>query len=279
MASILPYSIQCIDGALGLNSLDDHSVKLIYGSPPYPNVSRNYGKWKSTEYIERIAPFIDAAIQKLTLDGFLVINVKANREPQTAKMNSRRSLVIERLAIELEDRWGLYCVDIEIWVKSNPIATGLRAACQDAYEQNLWFSVSPKWEINIDAIRRPYSEASLQSYSSHVFKPRVNGVGYVRKEKKIEPNPLGALPWNIIYGSVSGRSTKHQAVQPEYLPEKYIKACTDEGDIVVDPWAGTGTTGACAIRLGRGFIGFDIFQEHVDMANKHLKEIYEALKK
>lgn len=279
MAEILPYSIQCIDGALGLNNLDDHSVKLIYGSPPYPNVSRNYGKWKSTEYIERMAPFIDAAIQKLTPNGFLVINVKANREPQTSKVNSRRSLVIERLAIELEDRWGLYCVDIEIWVKSNPIATGLRAACQDAYEQNLWFSVSPKWKINIDAIRRPYSEASLQSYSSHVFKPRANGVGYVRKEKKIEPNPLGALPWNIIYGRVSGRSTKHQAVQPEYLPEKYIKACTDEGDIVVDPWAGTGTTGACAIRLGRGFIGFDIFQEHVDMANQHLKDIYEALKK
>lgn len=178
MAGILPYSIQCIDGALGLNSLDDHSVKLIYGSPPYPNVSRNYGKWKSSEYIELMAPFIDAAIQKLTPS-----------------------------------------------------------------------------------------------------KPRANGVGYVRKEKKIEPNPLGALPWNIIYGSVSGRSTKHQAVQPEYLPEKYIKACTEEGDIVVDPWAGTGTTGACAIRLGRGFIGFDIIQEHVVMANLHLKEIYDSLNK
>jgi modification methylase dpnIIB len=279
MPEILPYNIQCIDGALGLSNLEDHSVKLIYGSPPYPNVSRNYGRWRSSDYIERMAPFIDEAVKKLTHDGFLVINVKANREPGTSKMNSRRSLVIERLAIELEDRWGLYCVDIEIWIKSNPIATGLRAACQDAYEQNLWFSVNPLWTINIDAIRRPYSEASLQSYSSHVFKPRTNGVGYVRKEKKITPNPLGALPWNIIYGSVSGLSTKHQAVQPEYLPEKYIKACTQVGDLIVDPWVGTGTTGASAIRLGRRFIGFDILPEHVDMAMARLSDIYYSLNK
>lgn len=273
----MPFNIQCIDGALGLQQLEDKSVKLIYGSPPYPNVSRNYGKWKSSEYIERMAPFIDAAVKKLTNDGFLVINVKANREPGTSKVNSRRSLVIERLAIELEERWGLYCVDIEIWVKSNPIATGLRAACQDAYEQNLWFSVNPLWKINIDAIRRPYSEASIQSYSSHVFKPRANGVGYVRREKKIDPHPLGALPWNIIYGSVSGRSTAHQAVQPEYLPEKHIKACTEEGDLVVDPWVGTGTTGACAIRLGRNFIGFDIMQDHVKMAQQYLSIISNEL--
>lgn len=84
----MPFNIQCIDGALGLQRLEDKSVKLIYGSPPYPNVSRNYGKWKSSEYIERMAPFIDAAVKKLTDDGFLVINVKANREPGTSKINS-----------------------------------------------------------------------------------------------------------------------------------------------------------------------------------------------
>lgn len=267
------FDIRCIDGALGMQSLPDSSVKLIYGSPPYPNVARNYGKWKSSEYIDLIAPFIDAAVKKLSPDGFIVINIKANREPSSAKKNSCRSLVVERLAIAMEERWHLHCVDIEIWAKSNPIATGLRVACQDAYEQNLWFSKSPKWTINIDAIRRPYSEASLKSYDSHVFKPRVNGVGYVRTEKKISPHPLGALPWNIIYGSVSGRSTHHQAVQPEYLPEKYIKACTNPGDTVVDPWLGTGTTGACAIKLHRNFVGFDICEEYIEAAQNYLKQI------
>lgn len=267
------FDIRCLDGAKGLASLPDKSVKLIYGSPPYPNVARNYGKWKSQDYIAKIRPFIDESVKKLSTNGFLVINIKANREPSTSSMNSRRSLIVEKLAIALEEEWGLFCVDIEIWIKSNPIATGLRVACQDAYEQNLWFSKNPKWNINIDAIRRPYCDASLKSYESHVFKPRTNGVGYVRTEKKIEPNPLGALPKNVIYGSVSGRSTIHQAVQPEYLADKYIKACTDIGDLVVDPWVGTGTTGIAALKLKRKFIGFDIQQEYVDLSIANLSNL------
>ena len=145
-------------------SLPDKSIKLIYGSPPYPNADRNYGNWSSDEYIDKMAPFFDAAKVKLRDDGFLVINVKANREKATKGTSTKRSLVVEKMAILLEERWGFHCVDIEIWVKDNPVPTGLRSACQDAYEQNLWFSVSPKWEINIDAIRRPYDINSLKAY-------------------------------------------------------------------------------------------------------------------
>jgi len=133
------FAVECIDGARGILSLPDKSIKLVYGSPPYPNADRDYGIWKASEYIERITPFIDASVAKLRDDGFLVINVKANREKATSSYSSRRSLVVEKLAILLEEQWSLNCVDIEIWVKENPVPTGLRVACQDAYEQNLWF--------------------------------------------------------------------------------------------------------------------------------------------
>lgn len=266
-----------MDGAKGLMSLPDKSVKLIYGSPPYPNATRNYGVWTSSEYIDKITPFIDAATKKLTDDGFLVINVKANRDKQTDGTNSRRSLVIEKLAVMLEEKWHLYCVDIEIWVKDNPVPTGLRVACQDAYEQNLWFAVNPKWTINIDSIRRSYEKTSLEKYASLEYHPRSNGVGYVKKDKKIDPNPLGALPLNVIKGGVSAKRGEHQAVQPGYLPEKYIKACTNEGDIVVDPWLGTGTTGIECIKLGRQFYGFDIIQEYVEQARQNISEQYKEL--
>ena len=265
------YNIFCQDGASGLMSLPEKSVKLVYGSPPYPNAERNYGVWTTDEYINKIAPFIEGAKHALKDDGFLVINVKANREKKLNNTCARRSLVIERLAIMLEEKWKLYCVDIEIWVKGNPAPTGLRCACQDAYEQNLWFSVSPKWEINIDAIRRPYESHSLETYNDYVYKPRGNGLSYVRKRKRIQANPLGALPQNVIHGGVSAKKGIHQAVQPLYLPEKYIKATTSEDDIVVDPWLGSGTTGVAALSLGRKFIGFDIFQEYVNIADERLK--------
>jgi len=262
------FVVQCIDGAKGIMELPDKSIKLVYGSPPYPNADRDYGIWKSPEYIEKISPFIDAAVAKLRDDGFLVINVKANREKSTSTLASKRSLIVERLAILLEERWGLHCVDIEIWVKENPAPTGLRVACQDAYEQNLWFSVAPKWTINLDAIRRPYESHSVKTYEEYEYKPRLNGNTYVRKNKRIQPNPLGALPKNIISGGVSARIGNHQATQPSYLPEKYIKATTEKGDLVVDPWLGSGTTGYAALLLGRKFAGFDINESYVEEARE-----------
>lgn len=267
------YATSCCDGAQGMLLLPDRSIKLVYGSPPYPNAERDYGVWKASEYIDKISPFLDASILKLREDGFLVINVKANREKATSTMASKRSLVVEKLAILLEEQWGLHCVDIEIWVKENPVPTGLRVACQDAYEQNLWFSKAPKWTINLDAIRRPYESHSVKTYGEYEYKPRSNGLSYVRKNKRIEPNPLGALPKNIISGGVSSRIGEHQATQPLYLPEKYIKATTNEGDLVVDPWVGSGTTGVAALSLNRRFIGFDIVESHLVEAKERFEEV------
>lgn len=266
-----------MDGAKGIMSLPDKSIKLLYGSPPYPNADRDYGNWSSAEYIDKMAPFFDAAKIKLADDGFLVINVKANREKAGKGACTKRSLVVEKMAILLEERWGFYCVDIEIWVKENPVPTGLRSACQDAYEQNLWFSKSPKWTINIDAIRRPYDANSLKAYEKNEYKPRTNGLTYVRKAKKISPNPQGALPLNVIRGAVSSKQSIHQAVQPTYLPERYIKATTKEGDLVVDPWLGTGTTGLAALRLKRRFVGFDIFPQFAEYSKLAFSELVNEL--
>ena len=80
------------------------------------------------------------------------------------------------------------------------------------------------------------------------------------------------LPKNIITGPVSARIGNHQATQPFYLPEKYIKAVTEEGDLVVDPWLGSVTTGYVAVKLGRRFAGFDMVEEYVNDARKWISE-------
>ena len=267
-----PFILECIDGAAGMTAVPEHSVKLVYGSPPYPNATRDYGIWPVSEYIDRITPFIDASLHCLRHDGFLVINIKANREKATQHKSSHRSLIVERLAILLEERWHLHCVDIEMWFKENPVPTGLRVACQDAYEQNLWFSVSPIWSINIDAIRRPYVAHSVDLYGEYEYKPRGNGLSYVRKAKRIECNPLGALPINVIRGGVAAQKTLHQASQPIYLPRKYVLATTEPGDIVLDPWMGSGTTGEASVSLGRRFIGFDISEEYIEVSHNRIEQ-------
>ncbi|QNM93953.1 site-specific DNA-methyltransferase [Mycoplasma sp. Pen4] len=286
-----------------IKKLDDNSIKLIYGSPPYPNAKRNYGIWKTDEYLKTIDKFLSKCLPKLRDDGFIVINVKANRNPgKKGSFSSERSLIIEELMLHMKKKLKLYCVDIEIWLKSNPVPTGLRVACQDAYEYNLWFSKSPEWQINIDAIRNEYQGSSLKTYEATIFKPRINGLNYVAKEKKIKPNSKGCLPKNVfinkndeminslisnyqlqketlnsysnvIYGATSSRSLNHQAIQPEYVPQKYILACTNENDIVLDPWCGSGTTGVVAVKNGRKFIGFEILSEYVELSNQRISEV------
>ncbi|MFA5660352.1 MAG: site-specific DNA-methyltransferase [Bacilli bacterium] len=260
------FSVTHGDGVKLIKHLKDKSIKLVYGSPPYPNAKRNYRTWKIENYIKEISPFIKFLIPKLTDDGFIVINVKSNRVQGTKTTSSERSLVIEELMIHMKKVLKLYCVDIEIWAKTNPVPTGVRVATIDAYEYNLWFSKSSKWVINIDQIRRPYKESSIKSYENVIYKPRQNKLQYVTKEKKIFPNPLGALPINVISGAVSGKVVNHQAVQPNYLPERYIRACTQEGDIVLDPWTGSGTTGVVALNNNRKFIGFEISEEFCQMS-------------
>ena len=157
-------------------------------------------------------------------------------------------------------------------LKKNPVPTGVRVATIDAYEYNLWFSKASKWEINIDQIRRPYSAATLKTYETAIYRPRQNELRYVSKQKKISPHPLGALPINVITGAVSGKIVNHQAVQPNYLPERYIKACTSEGDVILDPWTGSGTTGIVALNNGRKFIGFEISDEFAKLAISNIEK-------
>ena len=257
-----------------IKSLPDKSIKLFYGSPPYPNAKRSYGVWKTEEYLNKMKPYLKNIKTKMKNDGFIVINVKANRDLATKNKSSQRSLIVEKLAIQMQEEYELYCVDIEIWVKTNPVPTGVRVATQDAYEYILWFSVSPKWEINIDSIRRPYKESTLKTYDNTIFKKRaVDNPQYVTKDKKISPNEDGALPINVIIGSSSVKSVNHPACQPGYLSERYILATTNEGDIVFDPWNGSGTTGIESLKLNRKYIGFDMNEEYICLTKKYLIEI------
>ena len=65
---------------------------------------------------------------------------------------------------------------------------------------------------------------------------------------------------------------------PRSLPEFFIKTLTKRGDVVFDPFAGGGTTGLAAIKLGRWFLGCDIKQEYVDLANERLRQEFPLLK-
>ena len=65
---------------------------------------------------------------------------------------------------------------------------------------------------------------------------------------------------------------KHPTQKPEYLLERIILASTEEGQIVLDPFCGSGTTGVEAVRYGRKFIGIDISEEYIDISKRRLEK-------
>ena len=123
-------------------------------------------------------------------------------------------------------------------------------------------------------MRVPYSKSSLKRFNKPI-KKRFNRT---EGDEKIEykewgPNPKGALPSTLInIGSESKRiSDNHIAVYPEALSDYFIKGSTNEGDLVIDPFMGSGTTGVSAKKHKRHWIGFDNIEEYVNFANQRIK--------
>jgi len=92
-----------------------------------------------------------------------------------------------------------------------------------------------------------------------------------------EPNPKGALPTTLINISSEAKriADNHVAVYPVELVDYFIKGSTDEGDLVLDPFMGTGTTAVSSKKLGRNFIGFEKQIEYIEVANKRIKDYVE----
>ncbi len=120
--------------------------------------------------------------------------------------------------------------------------------------KTLWFSVNPYGKSILTLLGDLYSEASIQSYSVMFSNQEQNGVGYVRREKKIRSSSSWSSPVEYYLWKCLGRSTAHQAVQPGVSPRKNIlKLAPKKVNFVVDPWVGTGNNWR-AIRLGRNFM-------------------------
>jgi DNA modification methylase len=138
------------------------------------------------------------------------------------------------------------------------------------------------FKCNMNSVREPYQEHSLKMIKERkLFGNKIvdkDGTSVEPKKKmRKEPNPLGKIPNNIFHFPTAatdkhkGITVKHPAPFHRKLPEWYIKWLTDPGDIVLDPFMGSGTTAEAAIVLNRKYIGFEINQTYLDLAEYKIK--------
>lgn len=207
-----------------------------------------------------------------------------------------------RVALALQaDGWYLR-QDI-IWHKPNPMPESVKDRCTKAHEYIFLLSKSAKYYYDADAIKTPLKDQSirrlLQDIESQKGSDRVPGktngtmkaVGGKDWQSNMADSGLKIKghkgyfdkDGNPICGPMANRksvwkiNTKpykeaHFAVFPPELPELCIKAGSREGDVVLDPFFGSGTTGWVAQKLRRKWLGIELNSEYIEIANKRLSQ-------
>jgi site-specific DNA-methyltransferase (adenine-specific)/site-specific DNA-methyltransferase (cytosine-N4-specific) len=266
-----------------METLPDNSVDLVFTSPPYPNNKRIYQSAEpitADKYVAWFFPNIEQIQRILKPTGSFVLNIA------DCIVDGQVHSSVDDLKREIRAR--LRYLEDFIWCRTNPVPNSpIKSRPLRAYEHCFWFSKTKDYHWYPDQIRKPYTATTLARYnrgdnisgtsSLYFSKDNVRkNVKYAGGEMEqnwngVKPNPLGASPANIVVGSkYSGRSLGHPAVFPEYLPQFFIEAMTKPGDIVLDPFMGSGTTAVVCQKLDRHWLGCDASAVYVKTANERL---------
>ncbi len=143
-----------------------------------------------------------------------------------------------------------------VWCYTRMSARGQRMLSR-AHDSILWYSRGEEWVFNVDAIRLPYALSSKAREGK-----TLNRLGSgVSREGKTVLNPLGKFPedWIVHIPYLRGKErTGYPTQKPLALLERIVKASSNEGDVVLDPFCGCATTCIAAEMLGRQWVGIDL---------------------
>lgn len=253
-----------------LKKIPDESVDLIFTSPPYADRrKKTYGGIHPDLYVEWFLPRAREFYRVLKKDGSFVLNIKER------VVNGERHTYVIELILALKKQ-GWFWIEEYIWHKKNCYPGKWPNRFRDAWERLLHFTKSKKFKMFQDAVKVPigdWAEKRLKRLSKNDL-IRLNSSSGSGFGKKVV-NWIGkeyVYPTNVLHLPTECSLKGHSAVFPVALPEWFIKLFTKEGDTVLDPFVGSGTTCVASYRLGRNCIGIDIKDEYLELAIERLKK-------
>lgn len=251
-----------------LQEYSDGYFKLIVTSPPYADARRNhYDSVKPDEYTDFMTSFHEQFWRVLADDGSFVLNIKDK------VIDGVRHRYVWETVIALA-KLGWRCVDDYVWVKPNAMPGYWSNRLRDEWEYCFHMTKQKKFAMYQDAVRQPigkWAEKRLEKLNGKSAERHnsENNSGFGRDLRNWLDKP-DVLPGNTISVPLVGTNKGHPAVFPVGLPEFFIKLFTKPGDIVLDPFAGSGSTGIAANNLGRNVVLIDIKAEYCDLMREKL---------
>ena len=239
-----------LGSAENMKELPDNSVHLMITSPPY-NVSKEYDEDLSLkEYLQLLENSLKETYRVLVNGGRACINVaNLGRKPY----------------IPLSDYISKMMIDIGFNMRGEIIWN--KAA--SASPSTAWGS----WQSAANPILRDIHEYIL-----------VFSKGDYKREKGTKENTISKeqfMEWTKSIWTMNAESARrigHPAPFPEELPYRLIQLYSFKGDIILDPFMGSGTTAVSALKTDRKFVGYEISKEYIDLAEKRIESLLKQTK-
>jgi len=262
------FNGDCLDV---LPKLPKNSVDLIVTSPPYAdNRKSTYGGIPIKTYVKWFLPISNELKRVLKPNGSFILNIKERTE------NGERGTYVIELILEMRKQGWLWTEEY-IWHKKNSFPGKWPNRFRDSWERCLHFTKQKKFNMYQDSVKIPignWAEKRLKKLSETDMKRDESKVksGF---GKKIQ-NWVGkstVYPDNVLYFATVCDNRNHSAAFPLELPNWFIKLFSKKGDIILDPFLGSGTTALAAKTLQRHYVGMESNSQYYKVALKNIASL------
>jgi len=238
------------DVLTGIERLADASVDLVIADPPY-GLGKDYGndsdRLAAHEYLAWSRRWIDAVVPKLKANGSLYVFLTWQHSPEVFSYLKTRLAMVNEI----------------IWDRRVPSMGGSTRKFSSVHDNIGLFVNSRDYHFDVDAVRIPYDAETKKARSRSIF------VGKKWLEQGYNPKDV----WSVsrLHRQHAERED-HPTQKPLEIIERMVLASCPAGGTVLDPFMGSGTSAAAAIRHGRRFVGFELNPDYFGIVEKRVAE-------
>jgi len=252
-----------------LKTLPSNSVDLIVTSPPYSDQRKNtYGGIHPDKYVEWFKPISSELLRVLKPTGTFILNIK-----EKVVDGERHTYVLE-LILEMRKQGWLWTEEF-IWHKRNCYPGKWPNRFRDSWERLLQFNKQKKFAMYQDEVMVPMGDwaktrlAKLSATDQERDESKV-GSGFGKNVSKWVGRDM-AYPTNVLHLATQSSNKNHSATFPEELPRWFMRLFTKEGDVILDPFLGSGTTCKVSIEGDRNSIGIELQEDNYLLSLRNIE--------